>query len=100
MRKQNKLLWYFDIYLKFISPFTNKPPIVQKCLNVYWIDVDQTLWRPPVRESCAMTVLNRTVYMYGGLGQELFGDLMKLNPATLRWSIEPLALMSILDEPK
>jgi len=38
--------------------------------------------------------------MYGGLGQELFGDLMKLNPATLRWSIEPLALMSILDEPK
>ena len=47
-----------------------------------------------------MVLLNKTVYMYGGLGLELYGELMKLDTKTYKWSFEPLSLMSILDEPK
>lgn len=47
-----------------------------------------------------MVLLNRTIYMYGGLGLEIYGELMKLDVSNYKWSFEPLSLMSILDEPK
>ena len=37
-------------------------------LLIFWEKIDETLWKPPAREGCALTILNDKIYMYGGLG--------------------------------
>jgi hypothetical protein len=47
-----------------------------------------------------MALLDRTIYMYGGLGLELYGDLMKLDASNFKWSSSSLSLMCLTEEPK
>jgi N-acetylneuraminic acid mutarotase len=47
-----------------------------------------------------MAILNNTLYMYGGIGLAMHGDLWKVDVRTFKWTYEPLSLLSILDEPK
>lgn len=47
-----------------------------------------------------MTVHNNILYLYGGIGLEMYGDLLKVDIHSFKWSYEPLSFLSILDEPK
>ena len=56
-------------------------------MPVCWkYDADYEDWRPPVRENCALAVVEQSVYLHGGLGIGLMSDLSVFDTKRRQWS--------------
>ena len=44
-------------------------------IRVYVDNVEQNLWRPPVRESSIIVEYNGYIYLYGGIQVEMFQEM-------------------------
>ncbi|CAD8070637.1 unnamed protein product [Paramecium primaurelia] len=56
-------------------------------IKVFWFNIQINEWKPPVREGCSVTYipsLNKA-YMYGGIGNDLFKNVIALNTQTWTW---------------
>ncbi|CAD8167232.1 unnamed protein product [Paramecium octaurelia] len=56
-------------------------------IKVFWFNIQINEWKPPVREGCSVTYvpsLNKA-FMYGGIGNDLFKNVIALNTQTWIW---------------
>ncbi|CAD8086895.1 unnamed protein product [Paramecium sonneborni] len=56
-------------------------------IKVFWFNIQIDEWKPPIREGCSVTYipsLNKA-YMYGGIGNDLFKNIIALNTQTWVW---------------
>ncbi|CAK76775.1 unnamed protein product (macronuclear) [Paramecium tetraurelia] len=56
-------------------------------IKVFWFNIQINEWKPPVREGCTVTYvpsLNKA-FMYGGIGNDLFKNVIALNTQTWVW---------------
>ncbi|CAD8069171.1 unnamed protein product [Paramecium primaurelia] len=56
-------------------------------IKVFWFNIQINEWKPSVREGCSLTYipsLNKA-YMYGGIGNDLFKNVIALNTQTWAW---------------
>lgn len=50
-----------------------------KSYSFFWTILNQTSWKPGVREGATLLYNDGKIYLYGGLSNELLGDLCELN---------------------
>ncbi|KRX05522.1 Galactose oxidase/kelch, beta-propeller [Pseudocohnilembus persalinus] len=55
-------------------------------LEFYTYNFDQNWWRPQPREMTRMILYKNKVFMYGGIGNKVFGDMLMLDTGNFTWS--------------
>ncbi|CAD8181227.1 unnamed protein product [Paramecium octaurelia] len=56
-------------------------------IKVFWFNIQISEWKPPIREGCTVTYISslNKAYMYGGIGNDLFKNMIQLNTQTWTW---------------